>query len=146
MPPGRRTLRNPSTFKLTRLVVPVFVLLGALSGDSGERIVFWAFAALMAFGALWPRLVVDEEGLTVVNIRAHHYRWRDMSDVTWRYRLGCLMLELQLVNGGHRVVWAVALGHRFVGEWWVNQTYSLVRDRWELATGRLPPILHRYVR
>ena len=123
-------------------LIVVFVGIALLTDDSG-RYVWWGGALLLAFG-LWPRLIVDEDGLTVVNIRAHRYRWTDLSGVGWR-RIYPL-LDLQLVGGGHRVVWAVGVGRGGIGRWWANQTYSLIYDRWRLATGQLPPILEQYVR
>jgi hypothetical protein len=79
--------------------------------------------------SLWPRVIVEADGVTVINVRRHRIRWQDITAVEWRNRLGERGLSFELPDGRRRSAWAVGTGQ--VGSDWAYRTYEDMLACWQ---------------
>jgi hypothetical protein len=69
-----------------------------------------------AVAGVWPRVIVDGGGLTVVNVLPRRLTWNEIASVQWRHRWGNAGLSLLLADGTRVAAWAV-LTNGFGFEW-----------------------------
>jgi hypothetical protein len=124
-------LRNPVIPKLLAVFVPYFGWMAVTADDSDEAAIWWSGIVLIVF-SLWPRVIVEADGLTVINVRRRHIRWQDIQAVEWRNRFGQRMLSFELAGGRRRGVWAVCTGG--LGRAWTYRTYDDLLACWQAAT------------
>jgi hypothetical protein len=86
--------------------------------------------------SLWPRVIIETDGLTVVNLLPRRIKWQDISGVEWRpwgRRGGTYLLGLRLANGKRIAAWGVS-----VNDFGFSPTFAMYEDvlaRWQTATG-----------
>lgn len=113
---GRRVLRNPSTLRNVAVAVPLLVVMGWWSGKTPG--LWFGGAAFLALAGVWPRVIVNSGGLTVVNVFPRRLAWTDVAAVQWRHRWGNAGLSLLLADGSRVSAWGVLTnGYRY--EWTV---------------------------
>lgn len=99
----------------------------------------WAIGVLLLIVfALRPKVSLDADSVTVVNVRHHVVRWADVDDVMMRPRWGYPTLTFT-VGSDRLTAWAVSAS-RAGGEAWCREATRQVQTSWSHATGRpMPP-------
>jgi hypothetical protein len=91
-------------YPLTLAIGVVFLLQGLLNSSPSLTVFFLAFGAFAVLLALWPRLIVTADGVTVINARARTLRWDEIDGVEVRSRRGAVNLVFQAGGGELRAL------------------------------------------
>jgi Bacterial PH domain len=127
---GRRVLRNPTTLRNVAVLVPCLVVMGLWSGKTPG--LSFGGAALIALAGVWPRVVVDSGGLTVVNVLPRRLAWKDIAAVGWRHRWDRAGLFLVLADG--RGLWAWGVLTNGYGYGWTVDATNEIEASWQAAS------------
>lgn len=107
---GRVVYRNPVSLWLLTASAAFLVVAGWRVGG-GARPLLIGLGVVAAAAAWWPRVVVDDEGLTLVGLRYHWLPWSEISAITaadgpwwWQHDV------LQVSTHGGRVHRSAAVG------------------------------------
>jgi hypothetical protein len=85
-------IRNERTYPITLMVGAVFLLQGFLNSSPKLTVFFLVAGPLALLLALWPRVIVTDGGVTVVNARAHELAWDEIDGVEARSGAGSVNL------------------------------------------------------
>ncbi len=97
-------IRNNRMYPLTLAIGVVFLLQGLLNSSPNLTVFFFVFGTFAVLLALWPRLIVTADGVTVINARPRTLTWEEIDGVEARSRRGTVNLVFHTAGGDVRAV------------------------------------------
>jgi hypothetical protein len=132
-----RVYRNPTTKWVVLGVGVVFVVLAVRAASAvGWTLCVIGIALVLAL-TMRPRLVVDQHGVTVTNVRSHVLTWQHIAEVTLEggFWAGGTFLTFHLDDGERVRAWSVGWNYRTgLGKTWTRAVFSDVYGRWVAGT------------
>jgi hypothetical protein len=123
-------------------MVSMACLLQALVSTNPILAVFFlVLGSLALLKALWPRLILAPDGVTVVNVRTHNLRWDEVDGVDVRTGRGTVNLIFRTGNGELR---ALAMQGSSWGGWFnarqsVERLAAEIGEEQRRGTGQARP-------
>lgn len=100
----------------------VFLLQGLLNTSPNLTVFFLVFGTFAVGWAFWPRVILSDDGVTVINLRSRKLAWGEITGAEAKSRWGTVNLVLHTVHGDVR-----ALGMRGAASGITDST-ELVED------------------